>query len=604
MCGIGGILNVSALASDRIGPGTLVRQLKTTLGHRGPDDSGHWTDPISHTTLVHTRLAIIDLTSAGHQPMVSEDGRYVIVFNGEIYNYRELRQALAADAVPFRTQSDTEVILRLFERYGADCLAMLRGMFAFCIWDSHERSALLARDRFGIKPLYYFHYGESLLFASEVRSLLATGLVPLVLHGPGLARYFRCGSIGEPDTLLEGVRSLEAGCYLRWHNGKEAIHSFVSAPTPQYSLAGREAVSEVRHALEDSVACHFVSDVPVGIFLSGGIDSTGILALAKHIFPHTELRTFSISVDAEQLDEGAVACRTAKTFHTQHTTLRMDATKIRSVFPQFLDALDLPSIDGLNTWLVSSMARQAGMKVVLSGLGGDELFGGYPSFSKVPRMRSALAPLCHSSILSRSISRMLKDASSSRLRRLGSFLSGPPTLERAYAAWRGVFAAHDAAELASHFTGRRTDETPNTLALPANAQEAISALELSQYMRTQLLRDSDVMSMSHGLELRVPFVDHQLLDVLSRVAPKQRFAANKELLVAAIPELPAEVARAPKRGFSLPYRAWLASTDDLGVDVDAQSLPVPVTDWYQRWCVITFLRWWKAAQCIARPLAA
>ncbi len=415
MCGIAGFV--------RRDPGLEVRGsltgMQRAIAHRGPDDSGTWHSAHRHATFAHTRLAIIDPSPAGHQPMAVSDGRFTITYNGEIYNFAELRASLITAGVTFRSNSDTEVILRLYEAEGAAFVERLRGMFAFAIWDERERTCFLARDRFGIKPLYYHDARGVLTFASEVRALLAAG-VPATVDATAAYHYFRSGSVPDPLTLIHGVRALEAGHYLIWQDGRLTSRRYWELKFPDAQEAGDPAAI-ARQALLDSVTHHFVSDVPVGVFLSGGKDSTAIVALAR-LLRTGELRTFSLAFPGSPLDEGPDARRTADHFRTTHHEWALDGTTARGLFDEFMASADQPSIDGFNTFSVCRLARQHDTKVVLSGLGGDELFGGYPSFRDVPRL-AKLGQLARlGGPLSAAAVRAAGEVGGSRLRRLNDLM--------------------------------------------------------------------------------------------------------------------------------------------------------------------------------------
>ncbi len=566
------------------------------MPHRGPDDAGEWSDATGQAYLAHVRLAILDLSPAGHQPMTLTAGGATIIFNGEIYNFRELRTELTATGDVFHTESDTEVLLLGCQRHGAAFVARLRGMFAFCYWDSATQTALLARDPFGIKPLYYAEAAGQFCFASELRALLASGLITPTLNPVAVAHYFATGSMGGPETLLQGVSSLLPGHVLEWHEGQTKLSRYWQVEFPAPSISDLPtAVRTARAALEDSIRAHLVSDVPVGIFLSGGVDSTALLALMRQAQPAGIVKTFSVSVDDPLLDEASAAARTAAHFGTEHHEFKLDATSAAAAFPAYLQAMDVPSVDGFNTWMVSRFAQSEGMKVVLSGLGGDELLAGYVTFTQVPHLWRLGKWAALGGPLTRWAGKLLtRCGKSSKLQRLGTFLQGPPTLERAYMATRGVFCAEDALRLAQHFCGRRGSATPASEALPTHPLDAVSALELTRYMRKQLLRDSDVMSMAHGLELRVPFVDATLFDALAVIAPDLRLAQGKQLLLAAVPEIPQEIACAPKRGFSFPFEQWLASGFGDQFRAASTGLPVATHQWYQQWTVFVFAHWCRS----------
>lgn len=601
MCGLAGILH-RAPEPDSLR--AVLPHVLSAIRHRGPDDEGNYYSPDGRVGLTHCRLSILDLSMAGHQPMFAADDRYVIVYNGEIFNFRELNEELRAAGLAPKTSSDTETVLLLHQLHGPDFLRRLRGMFALALWDHQERTCLLARDPLGIKPLYYAERSDgTLAFASEVRALLATGVVAKRLDPDGLLGYFRRGSVPEPYTLVQGARCLEAGTWMRWHDGRIVERRAYwqlpfgsSAPSPAEPVAAQDDVAFVRRQLIDSVEHHFVSDVPVGLFLSGGIDSTALVALAK-VQGRDNLDTYSISFDEAEFNEGESAQRTARHFGTRHTDHRLTATAARGLFELFLQRLDQPSVDGFNTFAISKIARDAGKKVVLSGLGGDEVFGSYPSFERIPKMLETARRL---GPLAAVAGRMMEFwPGHPRVRRLGSFLRHDPSVTGAMNAYRGIFTDEEAQLLTTHFLEGTPSPSPSTqpIRLPANEtaiRDTVSALEITQYMRNQLLRDSDVASMAWGLELRVPLVDSVLYEQLARVSAARRLRPGKAMLLEAVPEVPEWVASGAKRGFSFPFERWL-ETDWRGAFGASDRLPagVEAATWYQKWCIFVFRRWWE-----------
>ncbi len=591
MCGIAGIIG----SKNTVQPlETTLRTMQQTLRRRGPDDQGVWISPNETAGLAHTRLSILDLSPAGHQPMETPDANLAITFNGEIYNFRELRAALQSQGVQFNSGSDTEVLLRLYEQQGPAMVSSLRGMFAFAIWDERGQTAFLARDPLGIKPLYYTLSGGTLAFASELRALTQAGLTSKELNPSALTQYFQSGSVAEPHTLLRDVLCLEAGHTLTWTAGSVAIKCYWQIKFEPAAMSRARATEITRESLLDSVRAHFVSDVPVGVFHRGGIDSTALVALARDV-GQKDIATFSIGVDDSHLDESSIAKRTATHFGTQHHEMHLTGEMAEKSFATFLSSMDQPSIDGLNTFTVSAFAREHGMKVVLSGLGGDEMFGGYPSFQQVPKL-ARLAKLARQvPPLADAGGRVLERSSfSHRARRLGGFLQEEPTIANAYRAFRGIFSPHEARMLSARFSGHVAEGTPQT-ALPQaaaeNAHDAVSECELRFYMRNQLLRDSDVMSMAHGLELRVPFVDRALFESVSRIPADLRLRAGKQMLLDAVPEVPEWVASQPKRGFVFPFDKWLdAKWGDAFRDSTAK-IPSSRPTWYQRWSVFMLSVW-------------
>ncbi|HEX6164102.1 MAG TPA: asparagine synthase (glutamine-hydrolyzing) [Vicinamibacterales bacterium] len=588
MCGIAGVVRID----PRINLCPELERMHLALAHRGPDDRGAWRSPGGHALYAHTRLSVIDPSPAGHQPMQADDGRFTIVYNGEIYNFEALRQSLIDAGVTFRSNSDTEVLLRLYQRDGAACVSRLRGMFAFAIWDERERTCFLARDRFGIKPLYYHESNGVLAFASEVRALVRSGLVAAALDSQAVFEYFRSGSVPEPITMIKGVRALEAAHHLTWRDGEGTIARYWNIA---FNAAGdtKDPVAATREALVDSIRHHFVSDVPVGVFLSGGMDSTAIVALAART-QDAKLRTFSLTFPGSDLDEGPDARRTARHFGTDHHEWAVDAAAAREMVGDFLAAADQPSIDGFNTFTVSRLARRHGTKVVLSGLGGDEMFGGYPSFREVPKLarlgrRAGLAgPLGSAAIW------FAGEFGGAKLRRAHDLITRTRDLENAYAVFRGIYSRHEAMALTAHYAGSRDAVvTPVSapVALDPTPEDTISRLELTRYMRNQLLRDTDVMSMASGVELRVPFLDADVFDTLSRIPAATRLEAGKALLAAAVPEIPEWVTKRPKRGFLFPMAQWLDGAWAGELTRTNGAPAVQMDTWYRKWAVIVFERW-------------
>ncbi len=585
MCGIAGLIN-SRLSRDDVEK--TLQRMQQQMHHRGPDDAGIFISPNATAGLVSTRLAILDLSPAGHQPMTSNDGRFHIVFNGEIYNYRELRSQLLVEGYQFQSNSDTEVILKMYQRDGPECVREFDGMFSIAIWDQQEQTCFLARDSLGIKPLYYHEENGQLLFGSELRTLLISDLAPRSCSPEAVAGYLLFGAVQEPNTLVRNVKAIPAGHYLLWRNGTVHLTKYWDIQFGFDSGNGKDAAHVVRNALEESVDRHFVSDVPVGMFLSGGIDSTSIVALASKK-KGSNLRTFCISFDNPAFNEGDVAERTAQHFGTQHSDWRLDSGTAKSLLNEFLNRSDQPSIDGFNTFCVSKLAHDQGYKVVLSGLGGDELFGGYHSFQLVPRLVSYSRALNPVFFLRGAGGRFLESAATSpRMRRLGFFLQGVPATTAAYWAVRGTFTPREVEQLLGLYCA---DAGDNRFPINGYLQgqptpgDEVSYLEMSRYMRNQLLRDSDVMSMAWSLELRVPFVDRKLLETVATIPAQIRLAAGKRLLLDAIPEIPEWVRNRPKQGFAFPFQEWITGEwGEVFRRIESKS-PVRLKNWYRCWCL-------------------
>lgn len=608
MCGIAGFFahDASVVGHDAT---AMLQRMQSSMLHRGPDGRGSWLDRRGSAGLAHARLAIIDTSTAGAQPMATPDGRHVISFNGEIYNYRSLRAELRATGSQFTSDSDTEVILQLLQRDGAAGLRRLRGMFALALWDREAQRGLLARDGLGIKPLYYATTNFGLVFASELRTLLASATVRMDLDPGSVFGFFATGSVPEPDTLVKNVKMLVPGQFLTWSEGRSETGTFWKVEFPESTTCdAATAVARTRAALDDSIAAHLVSDVPVGLFLSGGIDSNAVLALVAGAGAGTGMAAFSIGVDEPGFDEASVAAAAAASFGVSHHVLRLDAVRAQDSLSDFIAAMDVPSVDGFNTWTVSRLARSHGYKVVLSGLGGDEMFGGYPSFAQVPRMAHAMRAMARAPLLVRALGAAARGLPlSPRMQRAGDLLRPGMDMSDAYRAYRGIFPLADAARLAAHYTGSserdiRRDIPGRADLASVPAPDRVSYLEITRYMRNQLLRDSDVMSMAHGLELRLPLVDQRLFDALATIPSSLRLRAGKRMLIEAVPEIPDRVKRAPKRGFSFPLQTWLQQEMGPEFRRSAAGMPVKATQWFQLWSMLALGRWLEARSgAPARP---
>jgi len=596
MCGIGGIVG----SPRNFGLVAACKRMMSKLMHRGPDDSGLFFSESKSIGLVHTRLSILDLSSAGHQPMSTPDSRFTIVFNGEIYNFKDLRNELETLGIAFSSGSDTEVILRMYERFGHDCVRRFEGMFAIAIWDSREEELFLARGPMGIKPLYIWQVDDTIAFASEIRAVLEAQIAPINFNADALKAYLEWGSPQEPASLVSGVSLLPPGHYLSWKAGKTIVSSYWQIDFPCLEIDEQSAVSVCRDALSDSVRSHFVSDVPVGIFLSGGLDSTAILALAK-ANGLSDIHTFCISFDDQSSSEGDVAQKTAEHFGTTHHDWRMKPNDASKLLPEYLQSIDQPSIDGFNVFCVSKLARREGLKVVLSGLGGDELFGSYPSFAWIPRLMTWHDRFRGLRGIQLAFGAVMGSLPySTRLRRLGQFFTSSGTALNAYQSTRAIFSSAEAVRLAETFCPGTigSEHFQETLQLEPSFRtigDHISFLEMTRYMLNQLLRDSDVMSMANGLELRVPFVDSRLISVVGAIPANYRLKRGKKLLIDAVPEIPEWVRNRRKQGFSFPLREWIGEFWKDEINRIKTTSPVPISTWYQAWALLSLERFLESS---------
>ncbi len=548
------------------------------LRHRGPDDSGRLLAP--GLALGSRRLSIIDLPG-GRQPIASEDGRVVVVFNGEISNFRELRRQLEGLGHSFHTQSDTETIVHAYEAWGEDCVRRLEGMFAFALaefGDAERTNPLrlfLARDRFGVKPLYYAQLGGQLVFSSEVRSLLASGLVEACVAPRALTAYLLFGSLCEPTTLIEHVNSVPPGHCLSLRldvplQGTSprhywCLHDQARQRTHAPPATEAEAVQGTRQRLDAAVRSHLLSDVPLGIFLSSGMDSTALAALAGR--EQAGLHTFTLVFDEQEFSEAGPARDTARRLGTNHRELLLRGEEVLADHRQAMLSLDLPSMDGINSYFVSRAARQSGLKVALSGLGGDELFGGYEVFRSAPlgawftRTLPGAARRPAGRLLESSIAAMGRP---DRGRKLASLLRDTERLPHPYFFTRMLFPPAEVDRLTAagsgEFAGRDWLEEGVREARGFDDFSLVSQLEIRSYMVNTLLRDTDAMSMAHSLEVRVPLLDRELVEYVVALprAWKQRRGSRKPLLARALGDLlPAEIVEQPKHTFTLPWERWL-----------------------------------------------
>jgi asparagine synthase (glutamine-hydrolysing) len=536
------------------------------LRRRGPDGQGYWHELVGggYLQLIHSRLAIQDLTSAGHQPMRSREGRFTLVFNGEIYNAPELRENLKKSGFDFQSCSDTEVILAGYAHWGPELFSRLNGIFAVTIWDSQLQTVTLARDPFGVKPLLWLCEPTRWAVGSELSIFRAAGLPSQARLDPvALEQFWQWGAVQSPRTLVQGVEQLPPGHWAQWRLQDRPdqwqicpFYEFPSQLLTSEDLSLDDAISAVATSFERAVDRQMLADVPVGAFLSGGLDSASIVALMAER-KGIPIQTFSLGFDESDqcfgvVDERSVAASLAHYFKTDHHEVVLSAAEVVESLDEFCEAIDQPSVDGLNTFLVSRAARAQGLKVAMSGLGGDELFGGYPVFQNAWRYQKD--PSLVSPFLSRLPWKVLQ--------RMGweyhAFARGVPyalaqqrQLNRGDQCFKSLYSVcEDELDVASQ----------------------VSRLELRGYMLNTLLRDSDAVTMHHGLELRVPFLDLELSNLLlSLPAPyKLNLSTVKPLLQHAMaPRLPDSVLKMEKRGFELPFSSWLKQINPSPLEPEA-----------------------------------
>ncbi|HTU34319.1 MAG TPA: asparagine synthase (glutamine-hydrolyzing) [Candidatus Acidoferrum sp.] len=571
MCGIAGIVGIESTTTGEM----ALRSMLASIVHRGPDEEGTLIDrPVA---VGSRRLSIIDLPG-GSQPVWNENGTVAAIFNGEIYNFRALRDELQTSGHRFRTLSDTEVIVHAYEAWGDDCVRHLDGMFAFAIVElpagrkAPPTRVFLARDRLGIKPLYYAIVDGIFCFASEIKAFVASGLVKPSLCANAITSYLLFGAVSEPSTVMHGICALPPGSWLSVDPADPARHM---EPTPFWGphkvtmLASEVDVPPARHVrtlLESAIASHLIADVPVGVFLSSGIDSTTIAALASRA--QRGIHTFTVAFPETEFNEAEAARKTAQSLGTNHREVSISAGELLSRLEEALAAFDQPTADGVNTYFVSWAARQAGLKVALSGLGSDELFGGYSSFLATRRLtRLTDVARAMPKPLRSFLERRIVGWKSPALQKTAAAFAEPDGLPHPYLFTRLLFAPPAAAS-AMHMDPSQWQSAPWSRRLAGAAQQAremdtftaVSWLELRSYLLNMLLRDSDAMSMWHSLEVRVPFLDTQLVEYLLSLPESAKYSPNrpKALLIDAVRDLlPAEVIGKPKRTFTFPWEIWL-----------------------------------------------
>jgi asparagine synthase (glutamine-hydrolysing) len=577
MCGIAGIITQDPVIAQ-----TALLAMVAAQTHRGPDDRGDRFISCGVKTLGigFRRLAIIDLTPAGHQPMVHPETGDCLVFNGEIYNFQNLRQELADQGVKFRGQSDTEVLLQALVRWGPAALERLAGMYAFAFYQCREQKLLLARDPLGIKPLYVAKATGTFLFSSEVRGLLASGLVPRRINARAVAGFCSYGFVPEPETIIESITEFPAGCYQLLDaeatdgNATEP-HRYWNIPIPRTLPAKEDVCQELRSRLQLAVREHLISDVPSGVFLSAGLDSTLVASLAAR--ETNQLRTFTVGfADNPGLSESKLAADTARRLGAQHTDIQLLAKDAEQACLPWLEALDQPSVDGLNTFIISRAIRSQGMVVALSGLGGDELFGGYSTFRLVPRLANMLRTVGWLPTWSR---RLLSDVatmgrSTGVTQKARDMAQRGPNLFELCLQVRRLMSDRQLARLGvdplrlgltqSFLPPETVDCLRGNSGLQPESDDLvwnISRWESRFYMANMLLRDADANGMSQSLEIRVPFLDRRVLDYVYALPGSSRLpksAPGKYLLRRCFADLlPEELTNRSKTGFTLPIGRWL-----------------------------------------------
>lgn len=568
MCGIAGII------SKDLKPElyrTSVQKMTDAIAHRGPDSQGIWND--DHCFLGHRRLSIIDLSEAGNQPFFSQDGRYVMVYNGELYNYKEIKLELqraqhGSGQLPyiFKTNTDTEVILASYLRWGTECLHRFNGMFAFALWDKLEQKLLIVRDRLGVKPIYYQFKNNCLLFASEIRALIKSELIDKKLNSNSVAEYLQYATVHAPNTILKDVSMLLPGHFMEWKAG-ELKHfqywNITNYVKPGQDLSYEETCRKVNELLTASVERRLISDVPFGAFLSGGIDSSIVVGLMSKVSSE-KVRTFNVSFDESEFSEAIYARKIAEKFNTEHHEIKLTPDDFLKQLPEALNMIDHPSGDGPNSYIVSKATKNAGITMALSGLGGDELFAGYDIFKRFYELEKKswlnILPGFSRNIAGKAFAIKKNSVQGDKTAEILSLdkIDG----FNAYPVNRKLFNQKDyKALLKEHYNPDNYIKTilKNQLADKEHVLSRVSLFEMQTYMQNVLLRDTDQMSMAVALEVREPFLDYKLVEFALGIKDAYKYPHTpKKLLVDAMGDiLPDDIVNRPKMGFVLPWKDWL-----------------------------------------------
>lgn len=529
------------------------------LKHGGPDDEGVFSSEKHHLVLGHRRLSLIDLSQCGHQPMSYAGDKFEISFNGEIYNYRELKAELKKSGYTFKTESDTEVILAAFAAWGAASFNRLNGMFAFALWDNQNKKLYLVRDSAGIKPLYYSITAHGLAFASEIKGFKP---IPYLQEENNLWQVYLMayGHLPEPITVLKHVQPLTKGSFLCYdvQNGIGKVASFRKNHSTDTIDNRAEAISLIKDSLYQSVKRHLIADAPIGVFLSGGLDS-GIIALLANLDKQTKLNTLSLFFEDHEFSEKKYQDILLENLLCARNQYLLKEEEFHENLPGIIQAMDQPSCDGFNTWFISKYAKENGLKAALSGIGGDELYGGYPSFNRIKKVNLL-------ETLPGELLRSGKFSGLKKLRRLGYLSLGGATGK--YLFLRGQFIPFEIARhlnIAEEQVWKLLKEQPLCEDITKlGARNQAGWFETHLYMQNQLLRDADVMSMAHGIEIRTPFLDKEFIELSHQINSKIKYAGQrpKQLLIDSFKDiLPEPIWKRPKMGFGFPFKKWLANNE-------------------------------------------
>ena len=607
MCGIAGVLLERKINKKELKKfESAVAKMNKVQANRGPDDEGIFT--FERGVFGHRRLSILDLSKAGHQPLeyqksnIKNQKELCITFNGEIYNFLELKKDLEKKGYKFKTKTDTEVILALYAEYGEESFKMLRGMFAFGLWDGKKNKLFLVKDRYGIKPLYYYSDSGKLVFASTVKAVSESKLVKVEKNPDALMGFLLFGSVPLPFTTIKGIMAVPAGHYLEIDANRskkivkyyDPLDYFISADK-KVLIDKSEAINEIKRRLKESVDLHLISDAPLGIFLSGGLDSSAIAALSVEALREggfgRKITTLSIVFDEKEFSEKKYQRMVVDKIKSDHKEIKITKQDFQNSFDKIFDAMDQPTIDGINSFFIAEAAKKAGLKTVLSGLGGDEIFMGYPSFKKAGFLRNIQKLPLSSGFCSFSSS-VFQSLFGDRYSKAEYFANND--ILSFYLGVRGLFSSKETARILGanlSEVNNFIDDFYNLTLYPKSSilnslhsANLLSYLELKFYLQNQLLKDTDFMSMYHSIEVRVPFLDHPLVEYLSSLTPDLKIGKeiNKPLLVESVRDLlPQEIFTRPKMGFTFPFQKWLT---DFQINKSSDNYPIlGGSHWSRSW---------------------
>lgn len=565
MCGINGIYNIRKLEN----PKEMIEGMNLASKHRGPDFSDIYQD--EDIVLGHNRLSIIDLDSGSNQPFISEDSNFILIFNGEIYNYLDIRKILESK-YQFRTNGDTEVILAAYQKWGPACLNHFNGMFAFAVWDKQKRELFIARDRLGIKPLYFYDNLEQFAFSSELRSILSLPFVEKKLNEDALVDYLRYGTVHAPRTLVNGVQMLMPGHYSILNEDGIKTHQYWNVNLHHSSESFNQSYEDVKRRTKelffDSVSRRLVADVPFGAFLSGGIDSSAVVAAMSNV-SDKKIETFSVTFAEEEFSEAKYARQVAEKYKTNHHEIKLSPEDFLKDLPNAVRSIDHPSMDGPNSYVVSKATKNAGVTMALSGLGGDELFAGYDIFKRAYSLLDKKWMMSFPLFMRKGIGTGLKiikpGISSDKIKK--TITSKYLELPYYYPINREMLdddKIHHLLNFHNYPDNAVHEILQHGIGIGSTGAKVpflsrVTYAEVNTYMQNVLLRDADQMSMAHALEVRVPFLDHKLFEYVYGIRDDLKYPTSpKKLLVDAMGDLlPPEIVNRPKMGFTFPWEVWL-----------------------------------------------